>query len=97
MASGGFLQLSGTTYRHYMDTHTGGANHTLQISTRLKSLNALFVRPQQQDTTNGLRKYAVSAGASVGMKSYQFRIGSMVYPQEPVKVSSNGLLKDNIG
>eukprot|EP01050_Picozoa_sp_SAG11_P066062 SAG11_NODE_46373_length_136_cov_4515.837838_1_plen_45_part_11 len=45
MASGGFLQLSGTTYRHYMDTHTGGANHTLQISTRLKSLNALFVRP----------------------------------------------------
>ena len=97
MASGGFLQLSGTTYRHYMDTHTGGANHTLQISTRLKSLNALFVRPQKQITTNGLQKYALSTGASLGMKSYQFRIGSMVYPQEPVKVSSNGVLKDDIG
>ena len=98
MASGGFLQLSGTTYRHYMDTHEGSSgDHTLQISTRLKSLNALFVRPQKQATTNGLQKYAISAGASVGMKSYQFRIGSMVYPQEPVKVSSNGTLKDSIG
>ena len=42
MASGGVLQFSGTTYKHYLDTHPNTGPHNVQISTRVKSLNALF-------------------------------------------------------
>eukprot|EP01050_Picozoa_sp_SAG11_P016460 SAG11_NODE_2250_length_3633_cov_129.866440_2_plen_488_part_00 len=87
MASGGFLQLAGTTYRHYLDTKDDGSIHTLQISTRLKSLNALFVRPQLESNSNDKDAYCLSVGASCGANTYQFRIGSMVYPQQAVKVS----------
>eukprot|EP01050_Picozoa_sp_SAG11_P017349 SAG11_NODE_2493_length_3291_cov_21.734962_1_plen_398_part_00 len=89
MASGGFLQLSGTTYRHYLDTKEDGSTHTLQISTRLKSLNALFVRPQLESDTNHKDAYCLSAGATCGAETYQFRMGSMVYPQQAVQVADN--------
>eukprot|EP01051_Picozoa_sp_SAG22_P016833 SAG22_NODE_2468_length_2538_cov_15.117261_1_plen_347_part_10 len=78
MASGGVLQFSGTTYKHYLDSHAnGGDTHNVQISTRVKSLNALFVRPQRQNLNNNKDTFCISQGESCGMDSYVFRIGSM--------------------
>ena len=49
MSSGGVLQFSGTTYKHYLDSAANNVSpHQLQISTRVRSLNALYVRPQRQ-------------------------------------------------
>ena len=87
-AAGGVLQMSGTTYKHYMDVkNRGNPTHTLQISTRLKSLNALIVRPQRQELNNRNQHFCVSVGEGCFMNKYSFRVGSIQYPQSGVTVS----------
>ena len=87
-ASGGVLQMSGTTYKHYMDVKSQSTpDHQLQISTRLKSLNALIVRPQRQALNNKNQHFCVSVGEGCFMNNYSFRIGSIQYPQSGVEVS----------
>ena len=87
-ASGGVLQMSGTTYKHYMDVKSQSTpDHQLQISTRLKSLNALIVRPQRQALNNKNQHFCVSVGEGCFMNNYSFRIGSIQYPQSGVTVS----------
>ena len=91
-ASGGVLQMSGTTYKHYMDSKPeGGSTHNLQISTRLKSLNALIVRPQRQELNNKTQHFCVSVGEGCFMKDYNFRIGSIQYPQRGVQLSETNM------
>ena len=91
MASGGVLQFSGTTYRHYLDSHDNSTTtHNVQISTRVKSLNSLFIRPQRQSLNNNHNRFCLSQGESCAMMNYLFRIGSVQYPQSAVQVSTNG-------
>ena len=93
MSSGGVLQFSGTTYKHYLDSAANNSTpHQLQISTRVRSLNALYVRPQRQALNNRFDVFCISQGETCGMKNYQYRIGSVVYPQQAVKV-----VKSNMG
>ena len=92
MSSGGVLQFSGTTYKHYLDSAANNVSpHQLQISTRVRSLNALYVRPQRQALNNQHAVFCISQGESCGMKSFQYRIGSVVYPQQAVKVVVNNM------
>ena len=92
MSSGGVLQFSGTTYKHYLDSAANNVSpHQLQISTRVRSLNALYVRPQRQALNNRHDVFCISQGESCGMKNYQYRIGSVVYPQQAVKVVVNNM------
>eukprot|EP01051_Picozoa_sp_SAG22_P008673 SAG22_NODE_677_length_7962_cov_53.676078_6_plen_469_part_00 len=91
MASGGVLQFSGTTYKHYLDTHPNTGPHNVQISTRVKSLNALFVRPQRAELNNNRSVFCLSQGESCGMTDYVFRIGSMQYPQNKIAVTPTNL------
>jgi hypothetical protein len=97
MSSGGVLQFSGTTYKHYLDTHPNTAGpHNIQISTRVKSLNNLYVRPQRSVLNNRSTHFCISQGETFGMTDYQFRIGSMVYPQQRVVVDA-GNNASNLG
>ena len=90
--AGGVLQMSGTTYKHYMDSKAeGGTTHNLQISTRLKSLNALIVRPQRQELNNKTQHFCVSVGEGCFMKDFNFRIGSIQYPQRGVQLSETNM------
>eukprot|EP01051_Picozoa_sp_SAG22_P027492 SAG22_NODE_9226_length_602_cov_0.580517_1_plen_125_part_00 len=91
-ASGGVLQMSGTTYKHYMDTKgQDSGNHTVQISTRLKSLNALIVRPQRQELNNKPMHFCISTGEGCGINKFSFRVGSIQYPQRGVEISETNL------
>lgn len=90
MASGGVLQLSGTTYKHYQDNFSNKTpTHNLQISTRVKSLNNLYVRPQREVFNNKGDRFCISTGEGCGILDYKFRIGSMQYPQQAIKVSAS--------
>eukprot|EP01051_Picozoa_sp_SAG22_P011435 SAG22_NODE_1099_length_5564_cov_27.088564_5_plen_283_part_00 len=92
-ASGGVLQMSGSTYKHYMDTKPqSNPSHIVQISTRLKSLNALLVRPQRQELNNRANHFCISTGEGCGISKYAFRVGSIQYPQRGVEVT-----RDNLG
>eukprot|EP01051_Picozoa_sp_SAG22_P007619 SAG22_NODE_542_length_9294_cov_156.554649_7_plen_551_part_00 len=91
MASGGVLQFSGTTYKHYLDTHPNNGPHNVQISTRVKSLNALFVRPQRAELNNNRSVFCLSQGESCGMTDYVFKIGSIQYPQNKISVTPTNL------
>lgn len=91
-ASGGVLQMSGSTYKHYMDTKPESTNeHIVQISTRLKSLNALLVRPQRQELNNKTQHFCVSVGEGCYMTDYAFRVGSIQYPQRGVAVKDTNM------
>ena len=90
MASGGVLQFSGTTYKHYQDNFSNKTpTHNLQISTRVKSLNNLYVRPQREVFNNKGDRFCISTGEGCGILDYKFRIGSMQYPQQAIKVSAS--------
>ena len=78
MSTGGMLQFSGTTYRHYLESHDqNSTTHNLTIPTRVKSLNALYIRPQRQELNNNNRVFSLSVGEGCRMSEYLFRIGSM--------------------
>ena len=82
--------MSGTTYKHYMDTKPEtGDNHNLQISTRLKSLNALIVRPQRQELDNKTQNFCVSVGEGCLMNEYSFRIGPTNIPSQGLNFASD--------
>lgn len=90
--AGGVIQLSGTTYKHYIDTFTESSDtHNVQVSTRVKSLNALLVRPQRQELNNQTKSFCISTGEGCGINEYAFRVGSVQYPQRPVSVSSTNM------
>jgi hypothetical protein len=89
MSSGGMLQFSGTSYKHYLETSSNeGTEHNLSVPTRVKSLNALYIRPQRQSLNNNHNRFCLSVGEGCRMTDYLFRIGSMQYPQQSIKVSS---------
>ena len=87
-STGGMLSLSSTTYRYYQQQHVAGAtSEDHNISCRVKSLKGLIVRPQNQAMATSLTNYGVSTGQHMGITEAQFRIGSVLYPQEPIKFS----------
>ena len=89
MSSGGVLTFSGTTYKHYLEQDDNGTSHSLSIPTRVKSLNSLWIRPQRADLNNKQKFYCLSVGEGCNMTEYLFRIGSMQYPQQSIKVNAN--------
>ena len=89
MSTSGMLQFSDTTYKHYLETAgNGGDIHTLTVPTRVKSLNALYIRPQRQSLNNQFNRFCLSVSEGCMMQEYVFRIGSMQYPQQSIKINS---------
>ena len=88
MASGGVLTFSGTTYKHYLENKVSSTSHSLTIPTRVKSLNSLIIRPQRDGLNNKWDTFCLSVGEGCRMSEYIFRIGSMQYPQQSVKVTN---------
>ena len=89
-ATGGMLSLSSTTYRYYQQQHVGNTtSEDHNISCRVKSLKGLIVRPQHQDMATSSSNFGVSTGQNMGITEVQFRIGSVLYPQEPIKFSNS--------
>jgi hypothetical protein len=89
----GVLTLAGETFRHYLNTTPGGSEgpHSLNISALVKSLKALLSRCSESNATNEDDVYSIGVGQAY-VKSYQYRIGSVLYPQTAIKTGGD---KDN--
>ena len=88
-ATGGLLSLSSTTYRYYQLQGTTVGQEDHNISCRVKSLKGMIVRPQRGDLQNTHDKFAISTSTPLGINEAQFRIGSVLYPQESIKFSND--------
>ena len=90
-ATGGVLSLASTTYKHYLvnqsKANIGSATHN--VSTQVKSLKGLIVRPQNNALTGDIDRFAISTGQSMGINEIQFKVGSVMYPQEAIKFSAD--------
>lgn len=80
-----------TTYKHYLVNQTGAnpTNATHNISTQVKSLKGLIVRPQNNALTGAVANFPISTGQAMQIDEMQFKVGSILYPQEPIKFSNN--------
>ena len=89
-ATGGVLSLASTTYKHYLvnqsKANIGSATHN--VSTQVKSLKGLIVRPQNNALTGDIDRFAISTGQSMCINEIQFKVGSVLYPQEAIKFSA---------
>ena len=90
-ATGGVLSLASTTYRYNQvsggDVATAGGD--FNISCRVKSLKGMLVRPQLSLLNNNKDFMSISTGQALGIKSAQFRIGSVLYPQSAMQFNGN--------
>jgi len=86
--SGSVLQLTGTTYRTFSQSHVGGANtsYSMNIPARMKSIKSIFFIFQNQTEINRTH-FNVASALPNGVSEYQFRVGSVMYPPESVKGS----------
>ena len=85
-ATGGVLSLASTTYRHYLNNQTGAnpTTATHNVSTQVKSLKGLIVRPQNNALNGANAALPISTGQSMQIDSIQFKVGSILFPQEPI-------------
>ena len=91
--SAGVLQMSGTTYRHYSGQFPSNAtNASINIPARVKSIKSILFKNTIEADINVLASadaaYGVSNAPTHGITEYQFRIGSVSYPPNSVKVSA---------
>ena len=89
MSTGGVLTFSGTSYKHYLEEKPNDTKHVLSIPTRVKSLNSLWIRPQRSNLNNNNKHFCLSVGEGLQINEYLFRIGSMQYPQQSVKLTED--------
>ena len=90
-ATGGVLSLASTTYKHYLVNQSSAniTNATHNVSTQVKSLKGLIVRPQNQALTGVDSYFPISTGQSMCIDEIQFKVGSVIYPQEAIKFSAD--------
>jgi hypothetical protein len=89
--SGGVLQLTGTTFRSYQSNFAAGVAtpYNVNIPARMKSIKSIFFTNTYQTQRHGTQRYGIGGAVPNGVKEYQFRVGSVVYPAQSVKVSAS--------
>lgn len=88
--SGGVLTLTGQTYRHFAGSITAAATNTIvNVPARVKSMKSIFFNAPgvnaAGNTAAAVTDYDVGTGGHNNIDSYQFKIGSVVYPPTPVR------------
>jgi len=88
--SGGVLQLTGTTYRSYQSNFAAGAatTYNMSIPARMKSIKSIFFTNTYNAQRYANNRFGIGGAVPNGVSEYQFRVGSVVYPAQPVKVSA---------
>jgi hypothetical protein len=89
--SGGVLQLTGTTFRSYQSNFAAGVAtpYNVNIPARMKSIKSIFFTNTYQPQRHAQQSYGIGGAVPNGVTEYQFRVGSVVYPAQAVKVSAN--------
>ena len=84
-ASGGVLQLASSTYRHFSGPWAGAApTATINCPVRAKSIKSILFKNTIEADVTGNAKYGISSGCSHAIEEFQFRVGSVNYPSQPV-------------
>lgn len=92
-ATGGVLSLTSTTYRYNLvndDSAASSATKDLNIAVRTKSLKGLIVKPMSSTFNENRGVYSLSPGQACGIRSVQFRVGSVLYPQSAIQYNNDG-------
>ena len=86
----GGIQFHGTTYRSHQYNFTSAASGSavVPVAERSKSIKALYTIFRRSDVLNDDEKYAISRRCSNDVENVQWKIGSNVFPSQPVKGSS---------
>lgn len=85
--SGGVLQLTGSTFRNFSSNQpqSTGDPYSINIPARVKSIKSIFFTMNQ---ANDSTHYGVGSAQPNGLTSYQFRVGSVLYPPHKVQASA---------
>lgn len=90
--SGGVLTLAGQTYRHFAGSiPAGGTQTNINVPARVKSMKSIFFNmPGFNQAGAGalapsLGSFDVGTGGHNNVESFQFKIGSVVYPPTPIR------------
>ena len=96
--SGGVLQLTGSTFRHYAGAISGATGtEVINLPARVKSIQSVFFTLTPTTSKNAVNEFGVSNSLPMGLDEYQFRIGSVVYPPTSVKLNKVGTAYTNKG
>mgnify|MGYP003664432778 CR=1 FL=1 len=88
--SGGVLQLAGQTYRHFSGSFpASSASASINVPARVKSIKSIFFKNTVEADIALNTTYGISNSITKGITSYQFRIGSVVYPPTAVQVGDD--------
>ena len=89
LAQQGGIQFSGQTFRthQYNFTSSTSGNAVVPVAERSKSMKSLFTIFRAQENLNDRSKYSIARRTSNDVASVQWKIGSNVYPSQPVKGS----------
>ena len=88
--SGGVLTLTGQTYRHFSGNIIAAqTSSNINVPARVKSMKSIFFNMPGTDAGGGtgsdLGSFDVGTGGHNNVESFQFKIGSVVYPPTPVR------------
>ena len=94
MAVSGSISLNGQTWRHYstqMNANT--TNASINIPARQKSIKSIFTtfRNATYNTNADLNSFSIGVFQRQQLTSWQYRIGSVNYPQSAIEVSDTNL------
>jgi hypothetical protein len=85
----GDIFMHGVSYRHYSGTLPNGSvsQQSLIIPARFGSLKNLIVLPHSSASVGAFASYSQSSRINPNFTQYQFRVGSLMLPQNPVLLS----------
>lgn len=94
LASVDGVKMSGTTFRTHVgsfDPNAGGAANdvTLSVSERARSIKSIFTIMRANTQYNSIKYESIADRTAGGVTGYQYRIGSLTYPDHEVRFNAH--------
>ena len=88
--TGGVYQISTSSYRHYSNTiPAGSTQNEILVPARFSSLKSLFHCLRPQSNLNTATQFSISERVKNYFTRAQLRIGSALYPSQPIEMTNN--------
>jgi len=88
--TGGVYQISTSSYRHYSNTiPAGSTQNEILVPARFSSLKSLFHCLRPQSNLNSASNFSISERVKNYFTRAQLRIGSALYPSQPIEMTNN--------
>ena len=88
--TGGVYQISTSSYRHYSNTiPAGSTQNEILVPARFSSLKSLFHCLRPQSNLNSAVNFSISERIKNYFTRAQLRIGSALYPSQPIEMTNN--------